>query len=376
MPTPGSNAAELDIDARLQTAREQFQERLAHIKHDLLLGQAELSATARRPAAAAEDAWSDAGQVAGGVDSSFPSSGSGTVNEEQLTAQVRPPPCVFRGAFGGSSPLQHPPTARPTVNRGTSLAVCAQAAQLRESLAGFFDELYPPTQAAGRAAEGGGRPAAALEQSRQARERALAHVQALKEQVSMSVNDGHATGRQPGSPATRPIVIDDADSSEEAADYGGRQWKEGPARRRDAASYQMRARQPSSVATPTWAVPTAASQQRQRYGSVSGLTARKPRGRYRASAWAASSSGRFPPGKQMSDPGAYDPPAGMLMDSNAKFPGGQPLPTAAFDSTSKRFPDHGSIWRPPADQGPGPGRYDPTDADDWMLDCRRHCYNF
>lgn len=255
-----------------------------------------------------------------------------------------------------------------------------QAAQLRESLAGFFDELYPPTQAAGRAAEGQGRPPAALEQSRQARERALAHVQALKEQVSMSVNDGYGMGRQPGSPATRPIIIDNVDSSEDAAD-GGRQWAErpAPARRRDASSYQMRARQPST-ATPSWAAPTAASKQRQRYGSLSTQT---PRGRYRASAWAASSSGRFPPSKQMSDPGAYDiapcmgtGSVGMLMDSNAKLPGGQPLPTSAFDSTSKRFPDYGSIWVKETDQGPGPGRYDPVDADDWMLDTRKPCYNF
>lgn len=247
----------------------------------------------------------------------------------------------------------------------------SQAAQLRASLAGFFDELYPKRESSGRA-DDAGRPA--LEQSRLARERALAHVQALKEQVSMSVNGGDVgTGKRGGAAATRPIVIDDVDSSEEMSDAGGhgaREWKARP--RRDAASYQMRARQLSAAAAETAGAP----QQRQRYGSVSGLATRKPRGRYRASAWAASSSGRFPPGKQMSDPGAYDPPPGMQMDSNTKFPGGQPLPTAAFDSTSKRFPDHGSIWRPPSDNNPGPGRYDPIDADDWMLDTRRPCYNF
>ena len=218
----------------------------------------------------------------------------------------------------------------------------------------------------------------ALEQSRLARERALAHVQALKDQVSANL-DGAAEAHRRGSPTTRTILTDDVDSSDSTQNARSRAARESPAglgptssrRRRDTASYQMRARQLSKSEGNT-----ASASQRQRYGSVSGLTARKPRGRYRASAWAASSSGRFPPGKQMSDPGAYDPPSGMQLDSNAKFPGGQPLPTAAFDSTSKRFPDHGSIWRPPSDNIPGPGRYDPVDADDWMLDTRRPCYNF
>ena len=216
----------------------------------------------------------------------------------------------------------------------------------------------------------------ALEQSRLARERALAHVQALKQRVSTNLDDSAQVHRR-GSPKARPIGIDSVDSSDDTLDEGGRTTRELPARltppygRRDAASYQMRARQLTKAEERM-----TNTSQRQRYGSVSGLTARKPRGRYRASAWAASSTGRFPPGKEMSDPGAYDPPSGLQMYSNAKFPGGQPLPTAAFDSTSKRFPDHGSIWRSPRDNIPGPGRYDPIDADDWMLDTRRPCYNF
>eukprot|EP01052_Picozoa_sp_SAG31_P032043 SAG31_NODE_3469_length_4238_cov_2.647741_4_plen_77_part_00 len=76
----------------------------------------------------------------------------------------------------------------------------------------------------------------------------------------------------------------------------------------------------------------------------------------------------------MSDPGLYDLPS--TLNENGKFPGGTKRPSASFDSTSKRFPDAGSIW--PGDQAdkPGPGRYDPYDGDDWMLDLRKPCYSW
>lgn len=367
---PVAAHTDLDIEARLQTAREQFQQRLALIKRDLLLGQAELpqATPLERPGGSGPggDPWPGEAQPSRVVDSSSFQAGGG---DDELTAQVRAwhhsrkcAPERF-GARQRESLLIPAPAAR------------AQAALLRESLAGFFDELYPQRETSG-GADGGARPMDALEQSRLARERALAHVQALKHQVSGTI-DVTADEHRRGSPRARPTVIGNLENSDDTQDAGGRTARGMPARlgppasRKDAASYQMRTHQLDKARGSG-----AYTSQRQRYGSVSGLTARKPRGRYRASAWAASRSGRFPPGKEMSDPGAYDPPAGMQLDSNAKFPGGQPLPTAAFDSTSKRFPDHGSIWRPPSDNIPGPGRYDPIDADDWMLDTRRPCYNF
>ena len=273
------------VDARLQSARDQFEARLAAIKHDLLLGQAELA----RP-------LGDDGSAA-----SFRSLSSEDVGAEELTAQ---------------------------------------AEKLRESLAGFFEQLYPPRE--GAAPPPAERPAAALEQSRRARERALAHVQALKEQVSSSADGRSSTDASLGGPP-RAVVIPDVESSEDTVELGAapmRRWAERPSREPErphtAGSFQMRAAQLARR-------PEAPADQRERYGS---LSARRPRGRYRKSAWSASNSNRFAPLKEMSDPGRYDPPAGMRMYSNAKFPGGQPLPTAAFDSTSKRFPDHGSIWRP------------------------------
>ena len=81
------------VDARLQSARDQFEARLAAIKHDLLLGQAELA----RP-------LGDDGSAA-----SFRSLSSEDVGAEELTAQ---------------------------------------AEKLRESLAGFFEQLYPPREGA------------------------------------------------------------------------------------------------------------------------------------------------------------------------------------------------------------------------------------
>lgn len=353
-PSTGAPNSELDIETRLQTAREQFQQRLALIKRDLLLGQAEPS-----QAVLSANSWVGEPHPSRVLDSESVGSGGG---DAELTAQV-------------------PRTTLPhhsSRQRNLTWCVCVnlQASHLRESLADFFDELYPQMRSSG-GGDGQARPMDALEQSRLARERALAHVQALKQQVSSNLS-GTAEVHRRSSPTTQPTV-DSVHSSDGVHYSGGRDVRELPARlgqpssrqRKDAASYQMRSRHLSKAEESI-----ADTSQRQRYGSVSGLTARKPRGRYRASAWAASSSGRFPPGKEMSDPGAYDPPPGMQLDSNAKFPGGQPLPTAAFDSTSKRFPDHGSIWRPPSDNIPGPGRYDPIDADDWMFDTRRPCYNF
>lgn len=87
----------------------------------------------------------------------------------------------------------------------------------------------------------------ALDQSRLARERALAHVQALKQQVSTAI-DGTAEHRQ-GSPRARPTVISNLDSSDDTQEEAGRTARNMPVRlgppasRKDAASYQMRARE-------------------------------------------------------------------------------------------------------------------------------------
>ena len=70
----GGPQAELDIDARLQTAREQFQQRLALIKRDLLLGQAELSQAMPGPESSHVE------------DRSTLQAGGG---DDELTAQVR-----------------------------------------------------------------------------------------------------------------------------------------------------------------------------------------------------------------------------------------------------------------------------------------------
>eukprot|EP01043_Picozoa_sp_COSAG02_P009089 COSAG02_NODE_303_length_25213_cov_126.386199_12_plen_179_part_00 len=127
-------------------------------------------------------------------------------------------------------------------------AVRAQAALLRESLAGFFDELYPQRETSGGADGSEARPMDALEQSRLARERALAHVQALKQQVSTTTNVSADEHRR-GSPRDRPTGIGNLENSDDTQDAGGRTTRDVPARqgppasRKDAASYQMRARQ-------------------------------------------------------------------------------------------------------------------------------------
>jgi hypothetical protein len=79
-----AGAAELDIDARLQTAREQFQQRLQLIKRDLLLGQAELS---QRDTAPGADAWLGAELPARPGGGSF-HGGGGSQSDDELTAQV------------------------------------------------------------------------------------------------------------------------------------------------------------------------------------------------------------------------------------------------------------------------------------------------
>jgi hypothetical protein len=75
------------------------------------------------------------------------------------------------------------------------------------------------------------------------------------------------------------------------------------------------------------------------------LRNRSSRRRYRQSAWAASSSDRFPRDKLMSDPGKYDPPSGLgaTFCPNTKFPGGVIAPCAAFDSTSQRGPPRATV---------------------------------
>jgi hypothetical protein len=79
-----------DIDQRLESARNEFQQRLADIKRDLLLGQQ------KKPAAAA---------AAVAAEASSESGSSSALGEDGLTGQAR---------------------------------------QLRDSLAVFFDKLYPP----------------------------------------------------------------------------------------------------------------------------------------------------------------------------------------------------------------------------------------
>ena len=72
---------------------------------------------------------------------------------------------------------------------------------------------------------------------------------------------------------------------------------------------------------------------------------------------------------------AHDPPAGMQLDS-----GKVSRRTTAADGSIRLYvetiPRSWLDLAPPSDNIPGPGRYDPIDADDWMLDTRRPCYNF
>eukprot|EP01043_Picozoa_sp_COSAG02_P009088 COSAG02_NODE_303_length_25213_cov_126.386199_11_plen_122_part_00 len=81
---------DLDIEARLQTAREQFQQRLTLIKRDLLLGQAELSQATplERPGGSGPggDSWPGEAQPSRVVDSSSFQTGGG---DDELTTQVR-----------------------------------------------------------------------------------------------------------------------------------------------------------------------------------------------------------------------------------------------------------------------------------------------
>lgn len=83
---PVGAQAELDIEARLQTAREQFQQRLALIKRDLLLGQAELSSQEAPPAGPVGDPWPGDAHPSRVIDSSSFQAGGG---DDELTAQVR-----------------------------------------------------------------------------------------------------------------------------------------------------------------------------------------------------------------------------------------------------------------------------------------------
>ena len=78
----------LDLEKRLQTAREQFQQRLALIKRDLLLGQAELSQAAP-PARPGGNLWPGEAHPSRVVHGRSFQAGGGDDDDDDLTVQVR-----------------------------------------------------------------------------------------------------------------------------------------------------------------------------------------------------------------------------------------------------------------------------------------------